>query len=300
MKTGRLARGWQIAKSSWNVLKLDKELALIPLMSSVATIFIVAGLYAITIAGLSKASQLDLNYNGLPSYTASPWVNIAIGVVIYFVITLVANFFSAAIIYGATQRFNGIDPTVKSSLNGARRKFYPLAGFSLLMSTVGLALQTIENRLPFGGAVVVWLVNAAWSTANIFAVPVIVLSEGSVHPFEATKQSVQIIKKIWGESVVANIGISLIGLLSVVGYSSLAVVIVVASAAAHLPIALTATLGVLAVMGLIAITVILAALGAIAKAALYHYAVTGAAPQMFDAELLRASITYKKARKIFS
>lgn len=300
MKTGRIARGWQIAKSSWNVLKLDKELALLPLISSVATIFIVVGLYALIISGLSTASRLDLQYSGIQTYTASPWINVAIGIGVYFIITLIANFFSAAIIYGATQRFNGIDPTVKSSLNGARRKFYPLAGFSLLMSTVGLALQAIENRLPFGGAIVVWLVDAAWSTANIFAVPVIVLSEGSVHPLEATKKSVQIIKQIWGESVVANVGISLIGLFSVLGYSSIAVVLVVASAAAHLPIALTATLGVLAVIGLIAIMVVLAAISAIAKAALYHYAVKGVAPHLFDAELLRASITHKKARRIFS
>lgn len=300
MNTGRFARGWQLTKSSWQVLRLDKELAVLPALSIVCTIAALGGLATLAIFGLGLAGFVSHGVNNSFSYTAPAWLNIIGAIIGYFVITLIANFFSAALIYGANQRFSGQDPTIKSSLAGARRKFYPLAGFSLLMTTVGLALQTLEERLPFAGALAVRLLGAAWSIANIFAIPLIVLSEGNVHPLDATRQSVQTIKKVWGEGVVANIGISIIAGLSVLAYVALVIAIGVLGAALHLPASLGIIVAIVAFIGLMLLALVLSALSSIAKAALYHYAVTGSAPQLFESELLRVSITPKKARRIFS
>jgi hypothetical protein len=298
---GRLRRGWAITKSSWQVLKLDKELAAIPLLAVIFGLLalFVAGILFIATYGLT-AGLVTIGTGSSVTNTVAPgWVN-ALGVLlIYFVMTLIGNFFSGALIYGATERFNGGDPTVKSSLAGARRKFYPLAIFSLMMATIGLAFQALEERVPFAGRIAVWLLSAAWSVANIFAVPVIVLSEGSVKPLDATKQSVAIIKQVWGESVVANIGIGLIGVLAVSGYWVGVIVLGFVGSVLHLPVAVGVAGATIAVIGFLILALGLSALSSIAKAALYHYATTGEAPESFNRELLHAAVTPKKARKIF-
>ncbi len=48
-KISRLGKGVQITKSAWHVLKLDKELAALPLISLVLTIIVMA---ALTVAGV--------------------------------------------------------------------------------------------------------------------------------------------------------------------------------------------------------------------------------------------------------
>lgn len=300
---GTIKRGWRLTKSSWQVLKLDKELATLPLLS-ILTTFVVLGLLAIaTVVGFNLVGESILqvtNEAGTSeaSATLPGWGNFIGLFIFYFVLTLIGNFFSGALIYGATERFRGGNPTVRSSLAGAKRRFLPLAGFSLLMTTVGLALQLLAERVPFAGRIAVWLVGAAWNIANIFAIPVIVLSDQNIKPLEATKESVNIIKKAWGESVVVNTGIALIGLFSFMGY-------VLISGALLGLLGTQAATGfivggvVLVFIGLIALLLIFSTIEAIAKAALYHYAVTGDAPKLFDSELLHDTITRKKARKIF-
>jgi hypothetical protein len=298
---GQLQRGWEITKSSWRVLKLDKELAALPLFSILAglvAIFVFAMLYIF--AFIASASTFTTVTGSMGANSTIPsWYGVLGVFVVYFVVTLIGNFFSGALIYGATERFNGGDPTVKSSLAGASRKFYPLAVFSLMMATIGLAFQALEERVPFAGRIAVWLLSAAWSIANVFAVPVIVLSEGSIKPLEATKQSVAIIKKVWGESVVANIGIGLIGVLAVTGYCAGVIVLGFIGHAVNLPVNVGVGLAVAAIIGFLILVLGLSAIGSIAKAALYHYATTGEAPDLFNRELLHAAVSPKKARKIF-
>lgn len=296
MTNGTINRGWNLTKSSWQVLKLDKELAALPVLGLVTMFGTVLVLSAVALLGLGFVTHGPAGYH----YSASRNENLIVAAVLYFVTTLIANFFNAALIYGATQRFNDQDPTIRSSLGGARRKFYPLAAFSLLMSTVGLALRSLEDRLPFAGAIAVALLGAAWSVANIFAIPVIVLSEQNVHPIDATKQSVQIIKRIWGEGVAVNLGIAIISLLSYLALFTVVIAGFILGASLHLPVITGFIFGGVAIISLFAVAIILNALGSIGTAALYHYAVSGSAPKMFDGDLLRASISPKKARKIFS
>lgn len=300
---GTIKRGWRLTKSSWQVLKLDKELAALPILSIITSIIALALLALVTILGLSlldgslTQTLNDVNENG-GSSSIPGWINFIGLFVIYFVITLISNFFSGALIYGATERFRGGNPTIRSSLAGAQRRFLPLAGFSLLMTTVGLALQILAERVPFAGRIALWLVGAAWNVANVFAIPVIVLSDHKVQPLEATKESVNIIKKAWGESIVVNTGIALIGLFGVVSYiliSGLLIGVIGAQVASGFVVGGI----ILTIIGVMSILLILTTIEAIAKAALYHYAVTGEAPQLFDTELLHATITPKKARRIF-
>lgn len=294
----RFSRGMALAKSSWRVLTLDKELVALPALSIIFSVVAVMLVVAIAILSVVLASHAT----GNPNFSSSAgWPFVILAICFYMVIAVVANFFGGAVVYGATQRFRGQDPTVKSSIGGAWKKFRPLFAFSIMMATVGLALQLLEDRLPLAGKIVAWIGGAAWSVANVFAIPVIVLDDKNVAPFTATKESVKIIKKVWGEGVIAQFGISLVGLAAYLGYFAFwAFVGFVGSAIGNIPTVVTGVAIFLAILGFIALALLFSTLTNIAKAALYHYATTGEAPEMFSKELLRTSMTPKKARRIFS
>ena len=304
-KTSRLRAGWELAKSAWNVLRLDKELSLLPLLSAVfgALALAAIGILYFVVGGLEVSYTDPANFSLMGGNVPS-WVNLLFGMGVYFAVTFIANFFGGAVIYGAMERFRGGDPTVRSSLAGARRKFRPLLLFSLMMASIGFALQMLEERVPFAGKIALWLVGAAWNVANFFAIPVIMMSDEDVHPFDATRRSVGTIKKVWGESVIANVGIGLVFMAAFFVYLVGAGLVAAASGAIitilHVSGLFILPVVVLAIFGLVALILVFTTLDSIVRAAIYHYATTGQAPGRFNQELLRTAITPKKARKIFS
>ncbi len=296
-KGGRISRGREITKSSWRVLVLDKELMALPIISLLTNIVAFCAVVAIAIAA---AIAFGINEGNDVTGNGHRWLFVFLGVILYTVLTVIANFFSGAIIYGATERFRGGDPTVRSSIAGVERKFRPLFLFSLLMATVGLVLQVLEDRLPIAGSIAAWIGGAAWSIANVFAIPIIVLSDKNVRPLEATKGSIQVIRQVWGEGVVAQFGIGLISLLSFLSYFALVGFVAIVGSALNVPSFLGAIALVAAVIGFLAMIVVFTTLGSIAKAALYYFATTGKAPETFNQDLMRTAMTPKKARKIFA
>jgi hypothetical protein len=290
-KVGRIQRGWLITKSSWQVLKLDKELATLPVIGFFAT---VAAIIPFVAVAALVANNTNSNGDDFPE-----GVGIALGVIAYFVLTIISNFFSGAVIYGAAQRFNGGNPSVGSCVNGTFARFRPLALFSLMMATVGLVLQAIEDRVPLAGQIAASLVGAAWNIANVFAIPVIVLGEKEVGPIGATKESVRIIKKVWGEGIAVSLGIGIIGLFTMFAYFIIwGGFAALASSAGGLNTAVTVVAIVAFALGLSVIILVLSVLGGIAKAALYQYATTGKAPDMFDQDLLASSARRVKSARV--
>ncbi len=183
-KMNKVRKGWEMTKSAWRVLLLDKELVCLPLIGMLATLVLLLPFGVIYLLSMKVTQGPGKFVLSGQSHLGLWSIPLTIGA--YFVITLVSNFFAGAVIYGATQRFRGGDPTVRSSIAAARRKLGSLTMFSLLMATVGLALQTVQERVPFVGQIAVWLLGAAWNVANFFALPIIVLSDHSVAPFDDT------------------------------------------------------------------------------------------------------------------
>lgn len=138
----------------------------------------------------------------------------------------------------------------------------------------------------------------------MFAVPVIVMSDKPTGPLEATRKSVNIVKKAWGESAVSQIGLGLIQILYTIGWTALMAAIIAGYAfiapTEEYDIAFGGTLIGLFIIGMVVISVIFSALSSIAKAATYHYATTGESPEMFNKQLMREAMTAKKASKIFA
>lgn len=145
-----------------------------------------------------------------------------------------------------------------------------------------------------------WLANAAWNIATFFAIPVIMDSQEPIGPFKATKKSLGIIRKVWGESLIVSLGIGLIGGLVVFGYAISLGAIFALGGSLELSGWFFGPIAILGLIGLIFLVLVLTMLSAFAKAAIYYYAVNGESPVMFDKRLLKHAFSPKKARRVFS
>jgi hypothetical protein len=165
-----------------------------------------------------------------------------------------------------------------------------IAGWAAASATVGIILKAIESRSEKIGQIVVGLLGTAWSIATYFVVPVLVVEK--LGPVDAAKRSVAILKKAWGESIVANFGIGLFVFLATL--PGIALIVVGAFLAATQSLALGITVVVLGVVWTMLVSLISSTLNTIIIAALYLYAADGETPQHFNGELLRDAFAPKR------
>ncbi|MEI7631960.1 MAG: DUF6159 family protein [bacterium] len=293
-KISHFKRARLLMNASYATLKADKELSILPLLSmmwSVLVIFAVS--IAVIISIFVGSSTNDGSINGV-----YPFFALVLG---YVLISFVATYFGAAIFSGATKRFNGENPTIKSSLSSAKSKIKPLFFYSLFTATIGLIFRILEERLPFAGVIAAYIFNAAWAIANIFSIPAIMSSGENLSPIEATKQSVNIVKKVWGENAIAQFGFGVFALFYILmvmiisGAIGALTTVIGASSSLAIIVAL-----VLSWVGFVVVALIFSTLTSIVTAAVYYYATTGKSPEQFNIDILKQTITTKKSRKIFS
>jgi hypothetical protein len=276
---GTFRRSFGLVKSSWLVLREDKELMWLPVISGIATICMAAP-FLLGAAGLFVADggTTSSTASGTTTQSVGPAgiAGIALLLVAYFVAAYVAIFFQAALVLAANERMTGGDPTVGSALSAAWENKGRIAGWAAISASVSIFLQALEQRAGIVGRIVVGLVGMAWALVTMLVLPVLVIEQVGVK--EAFSRSAEAFKRTWGENVVGNGGIGLV--------SFLAFLVVLLLAAPFLAIGFAAGGGaaggtmiavgaVIAVVGLILVTVFSAALSGVFRTALYRYAMLG-------------------------
>ena len=264
----RISRSWTLVKASAAVLRSDKELLLFPVISAVATL-LVAATFMVPVFGLRLFEGGEIGPLGA-----------VVGFLFYLCQYFVIFFFNTALVGAAMIRLEGGDPTVSDGLRIARSKIGVILGYAAIAATVGLILKALEERAGAIGRIVVGLVGVAWTLATFLVVPVLVARD--VGPLDAVKQSVELLKRTWGENIAGNVGIGLaFGLLTVAVV--LAVVALVVGAAFVGGAKLAILVGIVGALAIAFVAVLQAALSGIYSAALYRYAVDGQAPAGFGA-----------------
>lgn len=262
----RISRSWTLVKASAAVLRSDKELLLFPVISAFATLLVLAT-FMVPVLGL-KLFEGD---------TLGP-LGAVVGFLFYLCQYFVIFFFNTALVGAAMIRLEGGDPTLADGLRIARSKIGVILGYAAIAATVGLILKALEERAGAIGRIVVGLVGVAWTLATFLVVPVLVARD--VGPLDAVKESVDLLKRTWGENIAGNVGIGLaFGLLTFAVV--LAVVALVVGAAVVGGAQLAIVVGVLGALAIAFVAVLQAALSGIYSAALYRYAVDGQAPAGF-------------------
>ena len=273
---GRISNTIALAKVSWRVLRKDRELLLIPVLSFLASIAVLALIWLPTLSAIDTSA--------LEGEREDPGaVLLVVGVITAMALSIVSVFFNGALVAGAYERLSGGDPTVRSALGRAVSRLPGLLPWAILTGTVGLVLQAVRERSGWLGRFVVNMVGMAWETATFLVVPAVVIDDhGAV---SGLKASASLLKRTWGENIAARVGFGLLGFIAIIP-----AVVVVAAAGALGGAALV--LGILVAVPYVALlVVVLTALNAVFQTALYLYATTGSVPTGFDDSNLQASFS---------
>jgi hypothetical protein len=286
----RAGIGWELVRQSWNVLKLDKELLVFPLVSGLACLLVLAS-FALP---LWATGFLDtVLEEGPAGEVGGDAAHQIIGAVIlfafYYVNYFVIIFFNTALIACAIIRFKGGNPNLADGFSAAFSRLPQIAGWALVSATVGIILKAIESRSEKVGAFVSSLLGMAWSAMTYFVVPVIVVERTG--PIQAGKRSLEILRRTWGEALVANFGIGLVVFLaSLLGLVPLFVGILAVNAGHSALGALAILIGLVIVL---LVSLVSSTLSSIIVGALYLYAAEGTAPRQFDDRLFRNAFAHK-------
>ncbi|QDU40951.1 hypothetical protein Mal4_53140 [Maioricimonas rarisocia] len=279
----RLANGCELARQSWNVLKLDKELLLFPLLSGIACLMVLAS-FGIPLWN-SPYAEAFFNEQQSPQ---DP-IAYLILFLFYLVNYLVIVYFNAALVACAIIRFRGGDPTFAVGIQAANERLPQIFGWALVCATVGFLLRIIESRSQKTGQFVAGLIGMGWTAATYFVVPILVVEQ--LGPFAAVQRSLSVLKRTWGEALSANFGIGLFiflatmpGIMMLVGGGFL--------------LAGGSTAGGVVLLSLGVVWILLAslvssALDAILLAAIYLYAADGEVPRQFDRDLLQHAFVHR-------
>lgn len=273
---GRIRNTFELAKLSWGVLKKDRELLVIPVLSFLVSAALLIPLMFVVFATASTGS------GGAQDASANPAM-VLVGIVAALGLSVISVFFNGALVAGAHERLAGGDPTVGSAIRKAFSRIPGLVPWAILTATVGMILRALRERSGWLGQFVISMVGMAWEVATFLVVPAIVIDDKGA--IEGLKTSGSLLKSTWGENLAARVGFGILGFVAV------------------LPaILLMVLLGSLGGVGLIAgiavgvvwialVVVVMTALNAVFQAALYLYATSGMAPSGFEGSTIGESFS---------
>lgn len=266
---GSLSNSWALVKASAGVLKMDKELMVFPLMSSVAAVLVTASF----IAPFAVTGGWEIFAEG----EEASYLAYVLGFLFYLAQYTVIFFFNSALVGAALIRMDGGDPTVSDGLSIAMSRLGTILGYAAIAATVGMVLRFISERSGWLGRLVAGLVGMAWNLATYLTVPVLVTED--IGPIDAVKKSGALFRATWGEQVVGNFGMGWAFFLMGVSWTFVGIGLVAGAGALGGALAIPA-IGV-AILGYVLLGLFASALKGIYTAALYRYASTGEAG-LFD------------------
>jgi hypothetical protein len=272
-----IGRSFELVRTSWNILMDDKKLLVFPVLSGIVTIlviltFILPLLVTGAFMGISGAGPI-LYYGLLFLFY----------VVSYFVVI----FFNTALISCVNAKLNGKGMSIGEGLSNSARHLPAIIGWAVLSATVGLILNLLEERAGFIGDIVLSIIGGVWSLVTYFVVPVLVLEDKGV--VASIGESVGLIRKTWGESII--------------GAGGMAVVFVVIGVIGAIGVFATLLLGNALIFGaalvlflvlLVLLAVVYFAMQGIFVTALYTYAKTGTVPSAFNKDLIQNAFVQKQ------
>lgn len=213
----RISNGWQLTKTSLRIINENKSLLLFPVLSTISLVAILAtffgGTFFLVGDSVEALLQEDSIFTDVMGYVI---------IFIYYLINyMVVVFFNAALIHCAIKILNEEETSLGEGLRFALSKIGRIFVWAMVSATVGMILQIVSNKGKVG-EFVASLIGMAWAITTFFVVPILIYEEKGV--FQSIKDSTNMVKEKWGESLTANaslgifnfIGILLAGLITFV------------------------------------------------------------------------------------
>ena len=282
-----IGRSFRLAKLCLRVLAADKELVVLPLLSSIGVVLLLLTFAGVGI-GIGALDRIDAGSPGIG--------DILVAAVFYILASFVIIFFNSALVFAAHERLSGGDPTVRSGLAGAWNRVLTIFVWAVIAGTVGLILNILSGQarerggvLGIVSAIIISLLGAAWTLITYFVVPLIVIEHRSLG--DAFKASLSMLRRTWGEQVVGNFGLGIAAFLAFLAAAGItALLLFVLSPLGGAGIAMAIAVGVVLIAG---VALVFATLDGIYKAALYSYASSGGVPGLFPGDVIQGAFRQK-------
>ena len=206
---GKIGNSMQLAKTSLGVLREDKQLAVVPVVSAACSAVVMAlmgiGIWA-TVKDTGQAANatnttLRTTTSGYGGYQPTPTTYV-VTLAGYLLLSIIVTYFTAALIAGAHEKLTGGQVTLGGAFAKASSRLPQLLGWALVNFTVGTILRMIGERGGIVGRILVSLLSFGWTVVSWLAVPYIVVD--GVGPIEALKESAGSLKRTWGENLLGQ------------------------------------------------------------------------------------------------
>lgn len=280
-----LSRSWELTKLSFGVIRQDKELLLFPLIALLLSIaYLLAMLYPTLWLEMSRDGSVEWDF-----------ANIVVTFLSYLGLAFIGTFSNMCVVYTAKKRFEGGDATFFESISFALGRIVQILGWATVSASVGMLLRGLDNMAERAGGLGEMVVGIfrsilgmVWSVVTLFVIPSMVYR--NTGPIDAIKDSIRVLRKTWGESLVRSMGFGLVrflvlllggvvftGLFTLVASSQTMVLVVIAG-------------GIVYFVGVIFVFMLAEM---IFNTALYAYASQGTRPPGYTQELLQGAIRIK-------
>jgi hypothetical protein len=282
----RFKNGLRIVRASWDVLRADREMLVLPILSLVASL----GILGVVLVGLFW-DDVQLARAGGELVPPSVGDYIVLGIASY-ILTFVAIFFQVAQVCAADERMSGGDPTLGSAIRGASSHASAIAPWALLSMVVSMILRAIEERGGWIGTIAAGFLGLAWTLVTYLVLPILVIEGVGVR--EALRRSKDLFTKTWGETVSGEIGMSLVSFLLIL--AALPVALLVGGGGQP---ELMIAAGVIFFGWVLVVATVMGALNTVFRVALYRYAADDDAPPEFGDVDFASVFPPKRSRGIF-
>lgn len=191
LEQSRVGRSWRLLVGSWSFVLGDRALRRFSLAAGAVWLLAAAAFFAVLGRLLAATGQ------GLEV--------VALSLVAYYPFTLLGVSIGVALVAGAAEVVGGGEPTVGGMVAAVRGRFRQIAAWSALVAGVGVLLDQVVQRLPWGGRLARTVLGAAWALATLFAVPILATEGCDVR--ECLRRSAHTFKRRWGEGTVGSLSI---------------------------------------------------------------------------------------------
>lgn len=195
---GRGRRAWRLLRASVGVLREDPQLLVFPAVAMTASLAVGAICFALSVSSFGTPREV----RGL-IFIAS--------LIAAYPVNFVSLYCGVALATVLAGRLEGEATSPGDGWKAASERTGMIAGWTLLVCTVGALLRTIEQYVPLGGKLAAAVLDLSWSLATMFAVPV--LAYENIGPLDTLRRSSQIFRQRWGTQLRGVVGIGIGGAL---------------------------------------------------------------------------------------
>lgn len=203
----RLANGWAITKSSFSILKKNKQLLIFPVLSGISLVMILAIIIVPILASAGwDLGNLNINFD---NDTVPYLFTFLFYLVNYFVVV----FFNMALIHCTKLYLAGEEPTIGAGIRFSLSRIGVIFSWAIFAATVGTLLKAIQENAGWLGKLVAGGLGIVWGVTTFFVVPVIAYE--NLGPVGAFKRSAEIMKNKWGEGLASTFSLGLIQFIAI-------------------------------------------------------------------------------------